>query len=417
MSKKKNKKRAVRIVLIDVLCFAGITVAVFFLSGFINLVFAQLGIDYAVSYSEEETVPQQAHVRETAEPTNVPLLVASEVTPEPTAAPTPEPVITAEPAAEPVAAAVTPEPTAEPTTEPTPEPTPEPTAEPVHAGLLGNKFAEKFLEDGAEPVATEDSYRSENIAIELTHLEGGFCEACARVSQTSSVCSYCGASIKKANYQVIHYADVYIRNLNCLRSDYVRKTTETCRTQKLAEKNSAILAVNSDYWINPYIAKHGWFIRNSTELARYNKISNDFCVISDSGVMKTYDYKSDTYDIEEIYNTDYPTQVWYFGPALLTADGQPKTITGGVSKINPRTVIGYYEPGHYCFMVVDGARSGGKSRGLTLTELSAYCAEYGMTAAYNLDGGDSSVLYFNGVNYGHNGRNVSDIIYIAEPEQ
>jgi exopolysaccharide biosynthesis protein len=36
---------------------------------------------------------------------------------------------------------------------------------------------------------------------------------------------------------------------------------------------------------------------------------------------------------------------------------------------NPRSAIGYYEPGHYCFIVVDG-RQNGYSDGMTLDELA-----------------------------------------------
>ena len=39
----------------------------------------------------------------------------------------------------------------------------------------------------------------------------------------------------------------------------------------------------------------------------------------------------------------------------------------------------------------------------------------GMTAAYNMDGGASSAMYFNGKVYGNNGRATSDIAYIGEP--
>ena len=75
------------------------------------------------------------------------------------------------------------------------------------------------------------------------------------------------------------------------------------------------------------------------------------------------------------------------------------------------SAIGYYEPGHYCFIAVNGR---GKLRGISLAELSQLCADLGMAAAYNMDGGQSSALYFNGKTYGNNGRTTSDIAYIAE---
>ncbi|MBQ6891387.1 MAG: phosphodiester glycosidase family protein, partial [Clostridia bacterium] len=64
-----------------------------------------------------------------------------------------------------------------------------------------------------------------------------------------------------------------------------------------------------------------------------------------------------------------------------------------------------------CFITVDGR---GKNRGLSLSELSILCADMGMAAAYNMDGGASSAMYFNGNSYGLNGRETSDIVYIVE---
>jgi exopolysaccharide biosynthesis protein len=50
-----------------------------------------------------------------------------------------------------------------------------------------------------------------------------------------------------------------------------------------------------------------------------------------------------------------------------------------------------------------------------MAELSMLCADMGLAAAYNLDGGGSSCMYFAGMNYGQNTRGTTDIAYIAEP--
>ncbi len=111
-------------------------------------------------------------------------------------------------------------------------------------------------------------------------------------------------------------------------------------------------------------------------------------------------------------------QAWNFGPELLASDGSALTdfnTSGHVAEVNPRTAIGYYEPGHYCLVVVDG-RSAGYSRGMTLDELAQLFSDLGCTAAYNLDGGKSSVMVFNGniVNQPcDGGREVSDAITVG----
>ncbi|HOO27432.1 MAG TPA: phosphodiester glycosidase family protein [Lachnospiraceae bacterium] len=115
-------------------------------------------------------------------------------------------------------------------------------------------------------------------------------------------------------------------------------------------------------------------------------------------------------------------QAWTFGPALLNDDGTAITDFSGISKRmenkNPRSAIGYYEPGHYCLVLVDG-RSKGYSCGMTMEELSELFEELGCSTAYNLDGGKSSVMTFQDeiVNQPYEGgRESSDCILIKEAE-
>lgn len=330
---------------------------------------------------------------------------------------TPTPAVTEAPTA-------TPEPTAVPevdseettspdeTQEPTPEPTEEPTPEP--SGLLKGKYAEKF--STGEIIETDTEYRSENVAIELIYIDGGFCVACNRVSNTKDTCEHCGLAIKKANRQEIYIADIYLNDISAFHSYGVSKKDDAAKVKPMAEQFGAILACNSDYYLNAKANKHGWFVRDGVEIARFNTVEADLCIMYADGTVDTIDYKNDSWSVDDIY-ARYPQHIWYFGPTLLDANGQAKTefnLSHRVAAVNPRTVFGYYEPGHYVIMMIDGARSGGTSRGLSLEELSAYCVELGLAKAYNLDGGGSSCLYFRGNIYGPNGRGTSDIIYIAE---
>ena len=86
---------------------------------------------------------------------------------------------------------------------------------------------------------------------------------------------------------------------------------------------------------------------------------------------------------------------------------------------NPRTAIGIVDECHYLLIVSDGRTR--ESEGLTLYELAEFAKKLGVTTAYNLDGGGSSTMYFNGEvvnNPTTNGktiseRGVSDIVYIG----
>ena len=86
---------------------------------------------------------------------------------------------------------------------------------------------------------------------------------------------------------------------------------------------------------------------------------------------------------------------------------------------NPRTAIGIIDELHYVFVVSDGRTE--ESEGLSLYELAEFMQSIGVTTAYNLDGGGSSTMYFNGevINKPTTGgrhikeRSVSDIVYIG----
>ena len=85
---------------------------------------------------------------------------------------------------------------------------------------------------------------------------------------------------------------------------------------------------------------------------------------------------------------------------------------------NPRTAIGIIGEGHLVFVVSDGRTS--ESEGLSLYELAEFMQRLGVQTAYNLDGGGSSTMVYEGqvVNQPTSGgavkeRAVTDIIYIA----
>ena len=86
---------------------------------------------------------------------------------------------------------------------------------------------------------------------------------------------------------------------------------------------------------------------------------------------------------------------------------------------NPRTAIGIIDELHFVFVVADGRSS--ESEGLSLYELAQVMKDLGCETAYNLDGGGSSTMYFNGqvINKPTTSgrsikeREVSDIVYIG----
>lgn len=174
------------------------------------------------------------------------------------------------------------------------------------------------------------------------------------------------------------------------------------------KNNNGVFAVTGDY----YGAREGGIVVRNGQLFR-NTLGDDVCVLYLNGVMKTFE--KGTFNINGADGMNV-WQAWCFGPRLME-NGVARTVFDDkIKNENPRCSIGYYSPGHYCFVVVDG-RQEGYSRGMTLSELAAVYQSLGCVDAYNLDGGQTAQMMMHGqmVNQPYNGgRNCSDIIFFSE---
>ena len=290
-----------------------------------------------------------------------PVLITA-VTPTPTALPTPEAVQPTEPGDE-------------------PEITPEPVK--VYTGMWGEKFADKFT-DG-EVIATENSYQSANVNITVQKVEG--------------------------DRQIYYIADIYINDLSCLRSAFARGEYNGGiePITDMAENCGAIVAISGDHYYGRY---EGVVVRNYY-WCRETRFQDVGVLLSDGSLVTLTNAELDMDNLKEAA----PYQVWSFGPELLDAEGKAKTsFNSTVTVNNPRSAIGYVEPGHYYFVVVDGRIN--ESRGMTMQELAQLFEDLGCVSAYNLDGGQSSGFVWQGelMSYPY-GRNISDIIYIVDGAQ
>lgn len=195
---------------------------------------------------------------------------------------------------------------------------------------------------------------------------------------------------------------------------YGRNVTE--KTSEMAENNEAILAINGDYYgaqQKGYVLRNGVLYRetadkNQEDLVIYG--DGSFEIITESEVSAQSLYEKGA------------QQILSFGPGLVI-DGEISVTeedeVGKASASNPRTAIGIIDELHYVFVVSDGRTK--ESEGLSLYELAQVMKNLGAEMAYNLDGGGSSSMVFNGEvinNPTTNGRkiserSVSDIVYIG----
>jgi exopolysaccharide biosynthesis protein len=177
----------------------------------------------------------------------------------------------------------------------------------------------------------------------------------------------------------------------------------------MAKESSAIFAVSGDY----YGARNSGLVIRNGNLYRDSMSDNDICILYADGTMKTFSPSEFSLD-DAIAAGAY--QSWTFGPKLLVNGMPARDFNSTVEGKNPRCAMGYYEPGHYAFVLVDG-RQKGYSEGMTLTELAALFYSLGCKEAYNLDGGQSAMMVFMNELVNRptgGGRKISDIIYIGQ---
>ena len=217
----------------------------------------------------------------------------------------------------------------------------------------------------------------------------------------------------------IHMADVKVSSSEYLKtafaqSSYGRNVTE--KTSDIAESVNAILAINGDYY---GAQESGYVIRNGVIYRETAKSGNEDLVIYGDGSFEIID--EDDITAEELLEKG-AQNVLAFGPALVEDGSVSVTEDEEVGKAmasNPRTAIGIIDENHYVFVVADGRTS--DNEGLSLYELAEFMESLGVRTAYNLDGGGSSTMYFNGQIINKpttNGssikeRSVSDIVYIG----
>ncbi|MEE3437439.1 MAG: phosphodiester glycosidase family protein [Lachnospiraceae bacterium] len=261
------------------------------------------------------------------------------------------------------------------------------------SGAAERASAETAETTAEAAVSTENTYQDENISVTLTEYT--------------------------VNDTAVYVADVTLSSAEYLKTAlaqglYGKNVTES--TSDMAEDNNAILAINGDYYgaqEKGYVLRNGVLYRstaakNQEDLVIY--ADGSFQIINESEVTA-----------EELL-ADGAVQILSFGPALVT-DGEIAVSTteevGQAKSSNPRTAIGVIDELHYIFVVSDGRTD--ESEGLSLYELASFMESLGAETAYNLDGGGSSTMVFNGTlinNPTSTGnsireRSVSDIVYIG----
>ena len=264
------------------------------------------------------------------------------------------------------------------------------------AGVVGKTTANATADDNASNVTGQTSSAS-----------------VASVSTELSTQRYLNTTV----YVVDIQTDDAQQLLTALASNTYGKNI-TATTSDMAEENDATVAINGDFYgarNAGYVVRNGVLYRDVAASADQEDLviyaDGSFEVIQEGDVSAQELVESGAW------------QVFSFGPGLVI-DGSVNVDeddeVGRAKASNPRTAIGQVSDGHYVLVVADGRTD--ESAGLSLQELATFMKEeLGVTCAYNLDGGGSSTLWYEGevVNnptsgHGDKERNVSDIVYLTE---
>ena len=254
-------------------------------------------------------------------------------------------------------------------------------------------------------------------------------EAASKAAETATVTdtSYSDDNIsvtlteKTVSNTQVYIADVTVSSSEYLKTAFAQNTygnNVTAKTSETAASNNAILAVNGDYYganTTGYVIRNGIVYRDTV---REDSSNGDLAIYKDGSFKIIYE---DQVSADQLVK-DGVVNLLAFGPSLVENDEivvDTNSEVGQSMSSNPRTAIGIIDENHYIIIVSDGRTS--ESEGLSLYQMAEIMKSYGVKTAYNLDGGGSSTLYFNGQVINKpttNGntiseRSVSDIVYIG----
>lgn len=242
------------------------------------------------------------------------------------------------------------------------------------------KFADKFT---AQVISKDTSYTSPNVSVQLSYHQYDT----GKLDKSNS-----GKHEKYGTKISYVLADIYVGDITCFQTAFAKDTYGVGYSEKLTDMSArmkSILAVNGDSYSNNRHEDNGTIIRNGV-IYRNKQTTEETCVLNWDGTMDIY--QPGQVDLQQLVEKG-AYQSWIFGPSLLDESGKAKDtfLTWDyICESHPRTAIGYYEPGHYCLLLVDGRQD--SSRGMFLDEMAKVFEDLGCKAAYNLDGGHCSFM-------------------------
>lgn len=201
-----------------------------------------------------------------------------------------------------------------------------------------------------------------------------------------------------------------------LTEDYFGSSVSQYTTQMAASVN-AVTAMNADF----YVFRNYGIVVYQGEIYRY-ETSCDTLFIDENGdfsFMRRYDDPGQEATQQFVYENHIQFSL-SFGPVLIE-NGEVQYLTdnyGNIGEMNmeySRAAIGQFDSLHYLYMAV--SHSNDSTPRATVNQFADIIATKNLRHAYNLDGGQTGEVVFNGKPYNHidfgNERLLSDCIYFC----
>ena len=211
-------------------------------------------------------------------------------------------------------------------------------------------------------------------------------------------------------------ADVQLRSAGGFHVGMAEKGTDVLST--MVQGSGAVLAVNAD---NYRSHNYGVIIRDGQCIRKRDSSRHLLAINADGSFQMISSRRAEkAAALSERLLAEKARHTFEFGPVLVE-NGEAvafpnnfRLIATRDTRREPRTAIGMIAPLHYVIVVVDG-RQPGYSEGVSLQTMQQIFVELGVESAFNLDGGGTTELWFQGdiINRpaGGHERQMSDFIW------
>ena len=227
-----------------------------------------------------------------------------------------------------------------------------------------------------------------------------------------------------------HVARITIRDASQLRTApaYAFNRAQTAEIDAIARRVNAVFAISGDYFAYQLQNKGSYLVRQGQMYADVPIDGRDVLVIDAAGDFHIVG-EATTAETKAAIEALAPLGIvntFNFGPGLViegeVLDPAYDAVFNFSEGRHRRCAIAQVKRGtlEYLCICCDGSKDEG-SVGMTLAEFAEFVASFDVQNAYNLDGGNTTAMYFDGgkINAENSAysRPISDIIYFASTDK